>query len=270
MGQHQATIVALISLVLITITSAGCTEQTKPNLDAARAKPDTIPKISIKDGAGQFFSFFDMRAEMQTVEQIQEVSETARSDVMVTDPGVRLSGDLVIVADLRKKSASGAYRSWIETKSKWLDRVVPKTSKLSLAMAPTLPAIAKKRPRRRRRRRRPRRRPAAVSSAAPVASAAAARAPAPRAQVLLFSTVWCPSCKSARRFFQSKGVPFKELDVEKDQQAQQQYMAIQRAYKLRKGVVPLIIVNGRVFQGFSQPQVEAALAAGPPKPKPKG
>lgn len=266
MGQHQAASVALMLLLLVTIVGAGCPEQGKQSLDVAPAKPDTIPKISVKDGAGQFFSFFDMRAEMQTVEQIREVSETARSDVMVTDPGVRLGGDLVIVADLRKKSASGAYRSWIEPKSTWLDRVVPKTSKLSLAMAPVLPPVTKKRPRRRRRRRRRPRRPAAAQ-AAPLAPAAAAQAPARGAQVVLFSTVWCPSCKSARRFFQSKGVPFKELDVEKDQQAQQQYMALQRAYNLRKGVVPLIIVNGRIFQGFSQPQVEAALAAGPPKPK---
>ena len=79
----------------------------------------------------------------------------------------------------------------------------------------------------------------------------------------MFSTAWCPSCKTARQYFQSKRVQFLELDVEKDAQAAQKYQQITAAYRLRAGVVPLLIINGRPLQGFSKPQVDAALAAPP-------
>ena len=79
--------------------------------------------------------------------------------------------------------------------------------------------------------------------------------------MILFSTAWCPSCKTARAFFQQRGIPFQELDVERNQQAQQLYLQVSRQARLRPGVVPVIIVGDRVFQGFSRPQIEAALAA---------
>jgi glutaredoxin len=76
----------------------------------------------------------------------------------------------------------------------------------------------------------------------------------------MFSTSWCPSCRDARQYFASKDVPFVELDVEKNMQARQQYQAIAQKFGLRPGVVPLIMIDGRPFQGFSKPQVQAALA----------
>jgi glutaredoxin len=225
-----------------------------------KPQPDTIPRISVQAGKGLLFTFFNRRADMQTEEDPERVPETARSDVWVTDPRVGLPGDLVIVADLRNKDKTGEYKAWVEPKGTWLDRVMPKTSELkALAMA-ALNAEQSKRHRKRRRWRRARRRKKAKGTAPP-----AAPAKAQRPQAILFSTAWCPSCKTARRFFQAKGVKFVELDVEKDPRAQQQYLQIQQAYRLKPGVVPLIVVNGRVFQGFSAPQIEAALAAGPPK-----
>ena len=83
--------------------------------------------------------------------------------------------------------------------------------------------------------------------------------------MLLFSTSWCPSCRAARQFFQTRRIRFAERDVEKDPEAAGQYQAIVKQLKLRSGVVPLIVANGRAFQGFNQQQIEAALAAAPPK-----
>ncbi|MEK7322776.1 MAG: DUF4124 domain-containing protein [Pseudomonadota bacterium] len=40
-----------------------------------------------------------------------------------------------------------------------------------------------------------------------------------RAQVELYTTSWCPYCKQARHFFRSRGVSFKDYDVEKDSRA---------------------------------------------------
>jgi glutaredoxin len=239
---------------------AGCPDRGRVSRDA-RVPADLVSPLVVREGRGLLFSFFDRRAEMRTVEGPDKVAETARSDVMVTDPTRRLAGDLVYVADLRTRLVDGSYRWWVEAKGTWLDRVMPKTSLSKRLVARAKPAPkAKRKVRRRRPRRRPKRKPPdtpGAGTAAPVAG--------PQPQVFLFTTAWCPSCRSARQFFQQKGVPFRELDVEKDAQAQQQYLALQQQYRLRQGVVPLIIVNGRIFQGFSKPQIEAALAAGPPQ-----
>ena len=82
--------------------------------------------------------------------------------------------------------------------------------------------------------------------------------------MILFSTAWCPSCKAARAFLQSRGVRFVELDVEKSQQAAQQYSAVVQRFGLKRGAVPVIVVNGKAFQGFSRPQIESALAQAKP------
>ena len=248
----------LTSLTLCLVL-CGCPDKA----DAPPPAPDTIARLQVRDGAGLLFSFYDSRAEMRTVDQLGEVAETARSDVWVTDPQKHLPGDLIYVADLSKKGKVG-YRVWVEPKGKWLDRVVPKVS-LSEALAQNEPAPeprAKKRVKRPRRRRRPKRqRPARQASATEAKEPIPAAQPAATAQVFLFSTNWCPSCRAARAFFQQKGVPFKELDVERDPQAQQAYLALQQRFGLKRGVIPVIVVGERVFQGFSRPQIEAALAA---------
>lgn len=250
----------LLSMLLV--PSLACSGKAERADSEPKSQPDTIPRISVQAGKGQLFTFFNRRADMQTEEDPGSVPQTARSDVWVTDPRVRLPGDMIIVADLRKKGKTGEYRAWVEPKGTWLDRVMPKTSELNaLAMAALQAEQRKKHRKRRRWRRAVKRRKAQTGAAASPSPAQKAQRP----QVILFSTAWCPSCKSARRFFQAKGVKFVELDVEKDRRAQQQYLQIQQAYRLKPGVVPLIVVNGRVFQGFSAPQIEAALAAGPPK-----
>ena len=80
-----------------------------------------------------------------------------------------------------------------------------------------------------------------------------------RPRIIVFGTSWCPSCRTARQYFQRKGVRFADLDVERDAKAAAQYQQISRAHNLRPGVVPVIVVGERVFQGFSRLQVEAAL-----------
>ena len=242
---------------LLLVALAGCPEP--PPLQEARpGGPDAAVPLVVRGDEGLLFSFFDNRAEMRTVDRIDQVAETARADVMVTSPGRQLAGDLVDVVDLRTPKKDGTYRSWVEPKGTWLDRVVPRTSVSEKLMASAASEDPEPQPRKPARRR-PKRRGVAKR---PAQAGKAAQGATPR--VILFSTAWCPSCKAARAFFKGKGVEFLELDVERDQQAQQQYLAIQQRFNLKPGVVPLIVVNGRVFQGFSRPQVEAALAAGPP------
>ena len=65
-------------------------------------------------------------------------------------------------------------------------------------------------------------------------------------KVVMYSTPWCGVCKRAKRFFQSKGIPFRELDIEKNRMARREFDRMNA-----KGV-PVILVGGKRMNGFSE------------------
>ena len=77
-------------------------------------------------------------------------------------------------------------------------------------------------------------------------------------QVELFVTSWCPYCKQARNFFQSRGIPFKEYDIEKDKRA-----ALRKRRLDKRGGVPFAIINGKRIHGFLEAGYERALQESP-------
>jgi glutaredoxin len=73
-------------------------------------------------------------------------------------------------------------------------------------------------------------------------------------EVILYTTIWCPSSKQAREFFNSRNIRFTDYDVEKDAEA----------YERKKQLdtcpgVPLAIINGKKFCGFNPAEYEKAL-----------
>ncbi|MHC3826424.1 glutaredoxin family protein [Pseudomonas sp. G3-19] len=74
-----------------------------------------------------------------------------------------------------------------------------------------------------------------------------------QARVVLYATDWCGYCKQTRRFLDSKGIPFKEFDIEKDAEARKAYEA------LGGRGIPLIDVNGTLIRGFDPDEILAAL-----------
>ncbi len=63
--------------------------------------------------------------------------------------------------------------------------------------------------------------------------------------VIMYSTSWCGYCKKAAKHFRSKGIPFKEYDIEKSKKAAKAYR------KLKGRGVPLILVGKKRMSGFS-------------------
>ena len=74
-----------------------------------------------------------------------------------------------------------------------------------------------------------------------------------QANVVLYATDWCGYCKQTKRFLDSKGIPFKEFDIEKDAEARKTYEA------LGGRGIPLIDVNGTLIRGFDPDEILAAL-----------
>ena len=85
------------------------------------------------------------------------------------------------------------------------------------------------------------------SNATPVATA-------PPMGVVLFATAWCGYCKKARAYLASKGIAYREVDIET-----KGGMAAYAQAGGRKGV-PLLLANGRHVLGFSAAAYDSLLA----------
>jgi glutaredoxin len=75
-----------------------------------------------------------------------------------------------------------------------------------------------------------------------------------KADVVLYTTSWCPYCRKARDYLQSRGIDFIEYDIEKDREA-----AVRKRQLDNRGGVPFAIINGRSIHGFSASAYERAL-----------
>jgi glutaredoxin len=71
----------------------------------------------------------------------------------------------------------------------------------------------------------------------------------------MYSTSWCGYCRKAREYFQARGIPLIEYDIEVDAAAAQR----KRQIDSRPGV-PLVVINGRLIHGYAPAKYEQALA----------
>jgi len=77
-----------------------------------------------------------------------------------------------------------------------------------------------------------------------------------RVPIVMFSTSWCGVCKRARAYFEKEGIPFVEHDVDKNQAARAEYLALNP-----KRSVPTIKIGNEVVVGFSERAVQSAIDA---------
>jgi glutaredoxin len=73
-------------------------------------------------------------------------------------------------------------------------------------------------------------------------------------KVELYITNWCPYCKQAVNFFQSRGISYTAYDIEKDKNA----AGRKQQLDAQKGV-PFAIINGQKIHGFSAAAYQRAL-----------
>lgn len=64
--------------------------------------------------------------------------------------------------------------------------------------------------------------------------------------VTLYGTDWCGYCRKARAYFQAQGIPFVDLDIEKNAQAKRDYDA------MKANGVPVVVVGDKRMNGFSE------------------
>lgn len=76
----------------------------------------------------------------------------------------------------------------------------------------------------------------------------------PKAKVIIYSTSWCVYCRMAKDYFKSKGVDFKEVNLEQDQAAMQYIVN-----KSGSAGVPQIEIGDELILGFDRPRIDGAL-----------
>jgi glutaredoxin 3 len=74
-------------------------------------------------------------------------------------------------------------------------------------------------------------------------------------KVVVFTTSSCPWCKRAKRYLQERRVPFKEINVERDQQAARDLVR-----KTGSTGVPVIKIGSKWIVGFDKPRIDQELA----------
>lgn len=66
------------------------------------------------------------------------------------------------------------------------------------------------------------------------------------AEVIIYTTSYCPYCQAAKALLASKGVNYKEVDVENDSEKRAWLVAA-----TGQKTVPQIFINGKSYGGFS-------------------
>jgi glutaredoxin len=63
--------------------------------------------------------------------------------------------------------------------------------------------------------------------------------------VTLYATSWCPDCRAARKFLDSHGVEYTEIDIDKDREASALVVE-----KVGKRAIPQLVIDGAWFQPY--------------------
>ena len=66
------------------------------------------------------------------------------------------------------------------------------------------------------------------------------------AKVVIYTTNYCPYCRSAKALFEQKGVKYQEIDVE-DDKAKRDWLVATTGQR----TVPQIFINDKSYGGFS-------------------
>jgi glutaredoxin 3 len=74
------------------------------------------------------------------------------------------------------------------------------------------------------------------------------------AQVIIYTTNWCPYCNAAKALLRSKSVKFEEIDVTDDPEKRSEMESLSR-----RRTVPQIFIDGRPIGGYDDARMLDAI-----------
>jgi len=79
--------------------------------------------------------------------------------------------------------------------------------------------------------------------------------PEPTADVVLYCTQWCPSCRRARAYLKEHNIEYVEVDITRDREAAKRV----RGWANGNETTPTFNINGKIIVDFRLDQVNQAL-----------
>jgi len=226
-----------IVLLLATAATPGCGDDGSPSSSPAdnagqapldRGEP-VVPPFAVRgELEGLLIVWFDEDGP-HTAERRSDIPEERRELVRIDSlriaPEQRIDPDWVYVADLRRPGPSADYP-------------VRKVARDAFD--------------------------AAVDGASGSGEAPAAQAAAPGgdADVVIYGADWCGVCRSAARFFRSRGIAFVEKNIERDPAALREMQEKARRAGVRPSGIPVIDFRGTILTGFDEARIESLIEAG--------
>ena len=64
-------------------------------------------------------------------------------------------------------------------------------------------------------------------------------------KVQMYATRWCPDCRAARKFLDSHGIEYTEIDLDRDREASAELVR-----RVGKRAVPQLVIDGEWFQPY--------------------
>lgn len=236
-------IVLTLALSLAAGSSLACRaakSDVGPEPAASAAAPSLPPLVLREDSAGLTFSFITLDGGFQLAKKIADVPYEARDAVRVWSEvsGDGIAGPWVYQADLRNKQPDGTYKV----------EVIARTQFEALAAE-----------------RRDKSKKGPVKPTEPVAKGGDGPTPAPgvakgKVKVIIYGAEWCKPCHMAENYLKSKGIPFEHKDIDDAETNEEMRIKLQDA-GIKSHSIPVLDVNGKLLIGFSEPELDKALAA---------
>jgi len=232
MGSLRSLLV-LSALALVQVVGAGCSKEgggeESQNSDGSSEVPEALSGFVVAKGdASLVFQFVDpTTGHFSTTQDPEAVPEKARENVIVFPSGLpkgAIPAGLVILADLSKPDDAGNYPF----------RLV---SRYGSAPLPS-------------------------SAEAPAGSGPEQTTSTGSDAVILFTTKWCPHCRTARQWLTSQGIKYVEKDVEADSTAVTMLQKLGQEQGIPQQMltsVPIVAVNGTLVVGFDQAKITQLL-----------
>ena len=79
-----------------------------------------------------------------------------------------------------------------------------------------------------------------------------------RHRVLVFTTPTCPWCVRVKKYLRERHVPFREIDVARDQRAARDLVR-----RTGQQGVPVVEIDGKPIIGFDKPKIDKLLGLSP-------
>lgn len=78
-------------------------------------------------------------------------------------------------------------------------------------------------------------------------------------RILVYTTTWCPDCRAAKKYLAERGIPFEEVDIERNPGAAETVMKLNDGMKK----VPTLDIEGTIVSGdkFDPTKFEKDLKA---------